>query len=168
MMKGVSAGGRGLEPANDGLARRHAERPAHEIEILHRRRNRQTVELAEADLHRVCETGLVARILETVGIATLVAEFERIGLHFAGRNVFVLAAIEQRLEPGRRADAHVVVRRRNDELVLLDILVEDELAGLRTFDPEVLRRLPPIEEAPDLRPNDVFNPVHDVPGSETV
>ena len=69
---------RGLEPLDDGLARRHAERAAHEIEILHRDHHRQAVELAVAELDRVGGAGLGARVLEAVGVAALVAELERI------------------------------------------------------------------------------------------
>ena len=44
--EGRAALDRGLEPVDDGLAGRHAERAAHEIEILHRGHHRQAVELA--------------------------------------------------------------------------------------------------------------------------
>src|SRR5262249_61090300 len=39
------------------------------------------------------------------------------------------------------------------------IFVEDELPGLRAFYPEILRHLA-LEEAADLRPDDVGDPVH--------
>ncbi len=45
--------GGGLKTLDHGLARRHAERAAHEIEILHRRRHRQAVDRAVGDLHGV-------------------------------------------------------------------------------------------------------------------
>ena len=49
---------RGVEPLDDRLARRHAERAAHEIEILHADDRGETVELAVAELDRVVEPGL--------------------------------------------------------------------------------------------------------------
>ena len=150
---------RGLQTLDDRFAGGHAERAAHEIEILHADRDRQSFERADADLHRILEAGLGARVLEAVDIAALVAEPQRIDRHVRQQQVFVLAVVEDRLQPRRRADAHVIVRRRDDELVGLDVLVEDELAGLRTFDPEVLRRLA-TQEAADFRPDDVGDPVH--------
>ena len=78
MMNGVPLLDRGLEPGDHRLAGRHAERAAHEVEILHADRHRHAVELAEADLDRVVEAGLGARVLEAVGVAALVAEFQRI------------------------------------------------------------------------------------------
>ena len=151
---------RGLEPGDDRLARRHAERAAHEVEILHADRHRHAFELAEADLDRVGEAGLGARVLETVGVAALVAELERIDRDRRHRDVEPGLAVEDRLQPRHRAHAHVVVRARDDELVGLDVLVEHELAGLRTLDPEIFRRLAPVEEAANLRPDDVGDPVH--------
>src|SRR5262249_45242027 len=60
-----------------------------------------------------------------------------------------------------RPHAHVVVGAGDDELVGLNVLVENELAGLRTFDPEIFRRLAAREVVADFRPDDVGDPVHD-------
>src|SRR5436190_24317347 len=54
----------------------------------------------------------------------------------------------------------MVVGTRDDELVRLDVFVKDELAGLRTFDPEILRRFATCEVIADFRP-DAGDPVHD-------
>jgi hypothetical protein len=56
----------------------------------------------------------------------------------------------------------VIVGARDDELVGLDVLVKDELARLRAFDPEVFRCLA-AQEAANLGPDDVGDPVHDLP-----
>ncbi len=159
MMNGVLPSHRGLQPLDHRLARRHAERAAHEIEILHADDHQQAFEPADAELHRVVQAGLGARILQAVGIAALVAELERIDRHFRHADVDPGLAVEHRLQARRRADAHVIVGARNDELVGLDVLVEDELAGLRTFDPEIFRRLA-AQEAANFRPDDVGDPVH--------
>src|SRR5262249_62086231 len=147
------------DPVIAPRAARHAEQTAEKVEILDAGGNGQTFETAEAELHRILEPGLRARILESLGITALVAELQRIGRDFGNRNVLELAVIEQRLEPGGSAHAHVIVGRRNDELVGFEVLVEYELSGLRTFDPEVLRHFP-AQEAADLRTNDVRDPIH--------
>ena len=130
-----------LKPAHDRFAGGHAERAAHEIEILHRDDDAGAFELAVADLDGVVQAGLGARILEAVGIFALVAEFQRIGGDLGQRDVVPGLVVEHRFQPRHRAHAHVVVRAGNDELVGLDVLVEHELPGLRALDPEILRRL---------------------------
>ena len=145
----------GLEPRDHRLAGRHAERAAHEIEILHADHDRKAVERADPDLHGVGEAGLGAGILEAVGITALVAEFQRVGGDSAHRDVLPFAVVEDRLQARIRAHAHMIVGARDDEVIGLDILEEHELAGLRTLDPEIFRRLAPVEEAADLRPDDV-------------
>src|SRR4051794_21204574 len=54
----------------------------------------------------------------------------------------------------------MVVGPGDDELVRLDVFVKDELAGLRAFDPEILRRVATREVIADFRP-DAGDPVHD-------
>src|SRR6185312_13305992 len=53
----------------------------------------------------------------------------------------------------------MIVRAGNNELVRLDVLVEHKLSGIRTFDPQILRRLA-AQNIADLRPHDVGEPVH--------
>ena len=101
---------RGLEALDHRLARRHAERAAHEIEILHGGHDRQAVEPAEAELDRIVQAGLGAGVLEAVGIAALVAELQRVDRHFGHADVEPGLAVEQRLEPRHGAHAHMVVR----------------------------------------------------------
>ena len=151
---------RGLEPGDHRLARRHAERAAHEIEILHADHDRLAFELAEAELDRVSEIGLGARILETVDVAALVAELERIGGDLGNGDVFPFLLVEDRLHARHRAHAHVVVRAGDDERIGLDVLEEHELPALRALDPKVLRRFAATEEVANLRPDDVGDPVH--------
>src|ERR1700722_1195589 len=45
------------------------------------------VKLAEAKLHRVVQAGLAARVLEAVGIAAFVAEFQRTNRHLRNRDI---------------------------------------------------------------------------------
>jgi hypothetical protein len=55
---------------------------------------------------------------------------------------------------------HVIAGAGDDVVVVLEVAVEDHLAGLRTLDPEILRHLPLVEEAADLRADDVADPAH--------
>src|SRR5262245_45906455 len=65
------------------------------------------------------------------------------------------------LKPLRRRHAVVVVRAREDELIGFQVLVENHLPGLGALLPHVVRHVALRgEEAADLRPNDVVDPVH--------
>ena len=152
---------RGVEPLDHRLARRHAERAAHEIEILHADDGSEPVEPAEAEFYRVVEAGLAARIFQPIDIAALVAEAQRIDRHLGHGDVEPGLVVEHRLEPRRGAHAHVIVGTGDDELVGLDVLVEHQLAGFRALDPQIARRLA-AQDAADLRPHDVGNPIHRV------
>ena len=145
--------------ANDRLAGGHAERAAHEIEILHGDDDGGAFQLAVADLDGVVQAGPGARVLDAVGIALLVAEFQGIGSHLRQRDVVPGLVVEDRFQPRHRAHAHVVVRAGDHELVGLDVLVEHELPGIRALDPQILRRLA-AQDVADLRPNDVGEPIH--------
>ena len=52
--------------------------PPMKVEVLHRGNDRIAVELADARIDRVAEPGLAAGVLEAVGVAALVAEFQRV------------------------------------------------------------------------------------------
>src|SRR5262249_21991713 len=90
----------------------------------------------------------------------LVAELEWIDRHIGNVDLLVLTAVEQRCQARGRAHAHVIIRAGDDELVGFQVLVEDKLAGLRAFHPQILRHLA-LEEAAYLRPDDVGYPIHD-------
>ena len=150
---------REFEPAHDRFAGGHAERAAHEIEILHRDHDAGALELAVADLDGVVQAGPGARILDAVGIFALVAEFQGIGGHLGQRDVEPGLVVEDRFQPRHRAHAHVVVRAGNHELVGLDVLVEHQLPGIGALDPQILRRLA-AQDVADFRPDDVGEPIH--------
>src|SRR6185312_4234671 len=150
---------RSLEAGDHRLTGRHAERTAHEVEILNGDRDHLAFQPSDAELHRVLQSGSGAGVLEAVGVAALIAKLERIERHLRQDDIFKLTAVEHGLQPLRGADAHVIVRAWNDELVGLNVLVKNELPGLRTFDPEIFRRLA-AQEAADFRPDDVGDPVH--------
>ncbi len=110
---------------------------------------------------RVLLPSLGAGVPQSVGIAPLIAEFQRVGRDLGYRDVYPGFAVEHRFEARRRAHAHVIVGDRDDELVCLDILVEDELPGVGAFDPQILRHIAAVEKAADLWSDDVGYPVHD-------
>ena len=145
---------------DDRLAGRHAERAAHEIEILHRRDHRQRLDRAGADQHGIGEAGLGPRVAQAVGVAALVAEFQRVERHLGEGDRLPRAAVEEMGEALGRGHPHVEAGARDDELVRLEVAMEDHLAGLGTFDPQVLRHLPLGEEVADLGTDDVADPAH--------
>src|SRR5262249_3180887 len=114
-----------------------------------------TFELAQAELDRVVGPGLAARILEPLRIAPFIAKLQRIERNLGDSDVDPGLVVEDGFQARLRAHAHVVVGPGNDELVRRDVLVEHELPGLRTFDPEILRRLATREVVANLRTDDV-------------
>ena len=145
---------------NDRLACRHAERAAHELEVLHGHRDGNVVQAPDGDRHGVRAVRLDAIFLQLVDVALDVAELERIGRHFRGRRLFISAIVEEALQPDLDRTAHVEAGARNDVEIGLDVLVIDELAALRTFHPKVFGRLA-LEDRFDLRRHDIRIPVHD-------
>ena len=146
---------------DDAFAGRHAERAGHEAEVLRSGDDVLSVELAFADEHRVVELGVRLGILEALGVTAAVAELERVVRNRPHRHALVLAAVEEVLQAHIGRHAHVIVGARDDELVGLEVLVEDHLPGLRALHPKIvgdlaLRR----QEAADLRPDDVIDPIH--------
>src|SRR6185312_4325883 len=150
---------RELHAANDSFAGGHAERTAHEIEILHGDDDGGPLELAVADLDRIIQVCAGPRIPDAIGVALLVTEFQGIGGHFRQGDVVPGLVIEDRLQPRQRADAHVIIGAGDHHLVGLDVLVKHELPGVRALDPQILRRLT-TQHVADFRPNDVGEPIH--------
>src|ERR1700748_3368658 len=98
MMKGVPLLTAGSMPLICARPPRHPERPAHELEILHADHDRLPFEAPETELDRIVESGLGARIFDAIGVAALVAEFQRIDRDFGDRNVEPRLVVEHRLE----------------------------------------------------------------------
>ena len=85
---------------------------------------------------------LVLRLPQPVGIAPLVAEFQRIdGRPRAGRSSRMSPPSKMALSRDCGVIAHVIAGAGNDELVGLEVAVEHHLAGLGALDPHVLRHL---------------------------
>src|ERR1700730_6090742 len=83
-----------LQPLDDRLAGLHAERAAHEVEILHADDDWKTIELTESELDRVFQSCLGACIPQSVGIAPLVPELQRIEGHLGYPDVDPGLAVE--------------------------------------------------------------------------
>src|SRR5262249_2783892 len=94
------------------------------------------------------------------GIALFIAESEWVERHRRDRDIEPGLVVEHRFEPRHRPHAHVVIGAGDNELVRFDVLVEDELSGVRTFDPQIFWRLAAREVIADFRP-DAGDPVHD-------
>ena len=141
-MKGVRFSTARSMPAITRLAGRHAERAAHEAEVLRGGDDLLALERAFADEDGVLQVGVGLGGLEAVGVALAVAELERILGHLAHRHDLELAVVEDMLQPLVRVHAHVVVGAGDDELVGLQVLVEDHLPGVGALDPQIVRHLP--------------------------
>ncbi len=89
---------------DDHLAGSHAERAAHEANVMDDGDHFDAAALAAAREHRIFHAGLAAMFLEPVGIALLVAEFQRIGATFGGSIRLVLAIVEEIAQPLLRGD----------------------------------------------------------------
>src|SRR5690606_24073874 len=117
-------------------------------------------DLADAIQHGILEAGLGFCIAEAIGVAPLVAELQRVDRNLRGIQQFVNAVIEEKPQAVLARNLHMSAGRWNYPLVLLEILVEDHLAGLRTFYPEVLRHIPAAKHGVDLWPYIAGDPVH--------
>ena len=131
----------GQHGGDDRLAGGHAERAAHKGEILDGDHRLDAIEGAEGGHHAIIALGLGARLLETVGIAPLVAKTERILSDLRERDLLEFAAIEHDIEPDVRRHAHMMAGIGDDELIGLEIAVENHLAGLGALDPHIVRQL---------------------------
>ena len=146
---------------DNGIARRHAERAAHEGEILHGDDDRQVFDGAGGVEDGVFQAGLGLRLLEAIGVALLVAELERILDDLGVFQGLVFALVEEIFQPFLGRDLHVVAGSRDDELVGFEVLVEDHLAGLGILDPQIFRHIgAPAEHRIDLRADVIGDPVH--------
>jgi len=150
---------RRLGPGDDRLGGGHAERAAHELEILHGGDNRRAFHAADPDQNGILQSGLRLCGLEAIRVAALVAEAQGIGGDAGERHGFPLRVVEEEAKPGAGIDTVMVAGAGEDELVRLQVLVEGHLAGLGTFDPEILGDLALRPEAADLWADDIGNPV---------
>ena len=160
--------GRRFQAGDDALTRRHAERTAHEVEILHGYGDVTLVELARCHQYGVFVASLGPAFLEAVGIAFLVAEFQRVDRHAGHADQFVLAFVEEILEPVCRLDLHVVARIGHDPLVRLEIAIKHHLAGLGILDPQILGNLRLVaQDGADFGADEIIDPVHGGPRAVT-
>ena len=127
-------------PDDQRLAGGHAQRAAHEVEVLHGGDHRHAVDACRRRRGSRPPPVLVARVLQPVGVALLVAELQRIDRRpSANVDVSQAAVVEEVLRSARRAASACDGRIRADVLVGLEIAVEDHLAASRALDPEILR-----------------------------
>ncbi len=82
--------------------------------------------------------------------------------HVRRRYRLVGAIVEERIEPRLDRHLHVVAGAGNDIEIGLKVLMKNQFAAVRAFDPQVFRRLAAQKRA-DFRRDDVGNPVHASP-----
>ena len=150
----------GFEPGHNGRASGHAERTAHEIEILNGNRQSGAVKIALRHKHGIVIAGLGAVFLEAIGIALCVPELQRIERHRGQRKPGEFAIVKEMAQPVGRLDLHVVARIGHDPLIGLEIAMEHHFPGFRAFHPQIVLDLAAIEEGANLGANDVVDPVH--------
>src|SRR5205807_4507924 len=75
---------------------------------------------------------------QAVAIALRVAELQQIGRPDIGRELLVLAVVEQHLEPLARRDAKVIAALRADREVLFHFLPVNDLFALIALEPQPL------------------------------
>ena len=102
----------------------------------------------------------LARSLQAVGIALLVAEFQRIGGDLGVSSVSNWPSSKKIAQPLLGGDAHVMAGSGDHELVALQVLVEHHLAGVGVLDPEIFGHVAAAEHRIDLRPDVIGDPVH--------
>src|SRR5262249_29188365 len=107
-------------------------------------------------------SGLGLRLAQPVAVAFGVAELERVRLALGQLDAAILAIVEQQLQPARGRKAHVIAAMGADMQRRLQLAVEDHLAALRAFVPEVVRHVGLAHEGPQLRPDEIGQPAHDV------
>jgi hypothetical protein len=98
----------------------------------------QIVELAGAHDDRILEARARDALLETLAIGFGVGELQGIDRDQVREVLGVVASIEERFEPLRRAHPEMVGALRADIQVFLEILLVDELRAARALDPEAL------------------------------
>ena len=108
----------------------------------------------------VIGVGLLARLLQPVGVALGVAKPQRIGDGLREFDAGVGVLVERPVQPFGRGGAHVVAAMGTHLAVGREVAVEDHLLAGRALVPQVVRHGRPGEQGADLR-SDVFGePAH--------
>ena len=127
-----------LDAAHEALAHHRAHRAAHEFELEARRHHGHAHHGAAHHHQRVGLARGFQRGLQPRRILLAVLELQGIDGHHFLADFPAALGVEERVEPGARADAQVVVALGADVEVLLEVgLVEHGLAG-RALDPQAL------------------------------
>ena len=159
--EGLALGHRVHHARDNGFAGGHAQRSTHETKILRRGGNRLPTELAIGEEHGILEACRGLAVLEAIRIAAPVAELERIDRHVRRGQARIVAAIEDILQALVRRHAIVMTAAGEDELRLLERPAVGHLPATGALLPKVIRRLTTgREQAPNLRTDDVVDPVH--------
>ncbi len=153
-------GNRPFSRRHDGIAHIHGHGPPHEGKILHRNHNLGPPHLAFGNQHRVFFTGLLARFLDPVRIAFLIAEMQRVDHRFGHCDLYKNAVIENRPQPVPRADCHVVIAVCADIEVVRQFTVKQHCAAIIAFGPKIVGHFTSRKQRVDRGADVVGDPVH--------
>ena len=121
-----------------------------------------SLELAERGRNCIRCPVFRAIFLQLIRVAFDVAwNFSGIGWRFSGRQVPRTGHRRERRETGFPADRRTVITVEPNPVreIGLQILVEDQLAALRTFDPKIFRGVTP-QQRTNFRRHNVRDPIH--------
>ena len=129
----------GHHAGDDRLAGRHAERAAHEVEILHGGDDRHVLDRRRhrPARRRSCRSWRGRRAAGRCSGARRGTSADRAAPRAAAIVSYSLPS-KKCASRWRGGHAHVIAGAGNDELVQFEVAVEDHLAGLRTLDPQIL------------------------------
>ena len=142
---------------DEALAGGHAERAAHEGEILNQDDAFHPADMADGNRHRVIAAGLLAGGLDARGVGLVVLELQRVLGNLRCVQVLVLT-VEGELETPGRSNAHVMPGGRHEQAGF-QVLVKDHFARLGALDPKIVGRVPLGEDFRHPRRCDLGQPV---------
>ena len=103
---------------------------------------------------------LFAGLAQTVGVALFIAELQRVQQRIGQGDELPFPLVEERIEPRLRRNRHVMAAMRADLKALREGAMKDHLAAFGTFDPQIIRRLAPIEQRVELGADERGDPIH--------
>src|SRR5258706_3342892 len=104
--------------------------------------------------------GLGLGFAQPVAVALAVAEFQRIGLALGQFDALVLGLVEQQFQAAGDGQPHVIAAMGAHAQCCFQLAVEDHLAALAAFIPEVVRHLGAADQRLQLRTNEIGEPAH--------
>ena len=117
------------------FAHRHAHGPAHEVKIERGDNHLLTQQFAMGNNDRIAAIGFRLGILQPVGIALFIAEFQRVNLHPGQLNTGIIRIIKQMIQPLCQGQTQVIAAMLTDMQMAFQIPMKDHLSTAWTFMP---------------------------------